>query len=114
MVTTLAIFQNGELGAKGTECRWHGWVKRSSSDTRPASWSAPHLSAMTEGTCPRCHGSGQARSPFEVVFLDTCLRCGGTGMTKNPTEPTDDFRLAVLEAEHRGYERGVADGRGRP
>lgn len=32
-------------------------------------------------------------------------------MTKNPTEPTDDFRIAVTEAEQRGYERGCADGR---
>jgi len=47
-----------------------------------------------------------------VAVLDKCLRCGGTGTTKNPTEPTDDFRIAVMEAEQRGYERGYADGRG--
>lgn len=67
---------------------------------------------MTKGTCPRCLGSGQPRSPWEVALLDKCVRCGGTGRTKNPTQPSDDFRIAVMEAEQRGYERGYADGRG--
>jgi hypothetical protein len=49
---------------------------------------------------------------LEVTVLDKCVRCGGTGRTKNPTEPTDDFRIAVMEAEQRAYERGYADGRG--
>ena len=67
---------------------------------------------MTEGTCPRCQGSGEPRALFEVAMLDGCIRCGGTGRAKNPTEPTDDFRIAVMEAEQRAYERGYADGRG--
>jgi DnaJ-class molecular chaperone len=67
---------------------------------------------MTEGTCPRCHGSGQPRSLWEATVLDKCIRCGGSGRTTNPTAPTDDFRIAVMEAEQRAYERGYADGRG--
>jgi hypothetical protein len=33
--------------------------------------------------------------------LDKCIRCGGSGRTTNPTAPTDDFRIAVMEAEQR-------------